>query len=709
MKKRNSWKVAQFVAAAITLNVLLVSNAVAQQNYSEEELIAVLASDAPKAEKAITCKRLAVFGTENAVPELAKLLPDEQLTSWARTALEVIPGPAADEALREAMEVTKGRTLVGVINSIAFRRDEEAVSGLIEQLKSDNEQVAGAAAVALGHIGGIDATNALETSLANSPDSIRSTVAEGCIIAAEGLLESGDVDAAAKLYERVRAADVSQQRVIEAIRGIIVARQSIPLLVEQLQSDDEEFFGIGLRTSRELKGPEVTEALVAALESANPQRQALVVLSLAERDPETVLPAILKLAKGKSSNARTSAMQVLGKIGNASCLQTLVDAASGTDERVAEAAMDAIASINDENINAEIKHQLQAASGRQREVLITAIGLRRIDAVAELVKAADDRDSRIRAAALTALGSTVDQSDLKLLIGRVTDSKYKRDFDVALRALRTACVRMPDRDKCSSQLTDAMARAPINAQQSIIGILGQVGGEKALETVGKAAASRRDELKDAASQTLGKWMSPDAAPVLLKLAQPKANSKYQVRALRGYLRIARQMKLSNAERAQMCDNAFATAGRDDERLLALKVLEIHPSVDGLLVASEAQSYSAIADEAKRTATTIASKINGQSELLVKLLQEGKLQSAEIEILRATYGAGDTTKDVTNIIKKNVGKLPIVKLASSSYNSSFGGDPAPGVVKQLVVEYKINGTKGTASFNENSPIVLPMPE
>jgi len=37
-----------------------------------------------------------------ATPKLAKLLPDAQLSSWARIALEVIPGPAADEALRNA-------------------------------------------------------------------------------------------------------------------------------------------------------------------------------------------------------------------------------------------------------------------------------------------------------------------------------------------------------------------------------------------------------------------------------------------------------------------------------------------------------------------------------------------------------------------------------------------------------------------------------
>ena len=68
----------------------------------ERELIAILKSKAPPEEKAIACKRLAIYGSSQAVPALAPLLLDKDLASWARIALEVIPGPAADAALRGA-------------------------------------------------------------------------------------------------------------------------------------------------------------------------------------------------------------------------------------------------------------------------------------------------------------------------------------------------------------------------------------------------------------------------------------------------------------------------------------------------------------------------------------------------------------------------------------------------------------------------------
>src|SRR5688572_9390701 len=82
----------------------------------EAKLIAILKSDAPPQDKAIPCKQLAIYGTKNAVPVLAPLLADKDLASWARIALEAIPGPEADEALRAAVPKLSGVLLIGTIN-----------------------------------------------------------------------------------------------------------------------------------------------------------------------------------------------------------------------------------------------------------------------------------------------------------------------------------------------------------------------------------------------------------------------------------------------------------------------------------------------------------------------------------------------------------------------------------------------------------------
>ena len=90
---------------------------------SQEQLLATLTSEAPLAEKWVAVHQLARVGTREAVPRLAALLPDDQLTDLARYALEAIPDPSVDAALREALGKLDGRPLAGVITSIGARRD----------------------------------------------------------------------------------------------------------------------------------------------------------------------------------------------------------------------------------------------------------------------------------------------------------------------------------------------------------------------------------------------------------------------------------------------------------------------------------------------------------------------------------------------------------------------------------------------------------
>ncbi len=49
------------------------------------------------------------------------------------------------------------------------------------------------------------------------------------------------------------------------------------------------------------------------------------------------------------------------------------------------------------------------------------------------------------------------------------------------------------------------------------------------------------------------------------------------------------------------------------------------------------------------------------------------------------------------------------MPAGGYNSAFGGDPVPNVVKTLKVRYRIDGREGEASFGENATIMLPVPK
>ena len=145
----------------------------------QRKLIAILKSDAPPQDKAIPCKQLAIYGDKDAVPVLAPLLANKDLASWARIALQAIPGPEADAALREALPKLQGNLLIGVMNSIGVRRDAKAVDGLAGKLTDADVEVVAAAAAALGNIGGTQAAKALNQAFSSGRKETLSAVAEG--------------------------------------------------------------------------------------------------------------------------------------------------------------------------------------------------------------------------------------------------------------------------------------------------------------------------------------------------------------------------------------------------------------------------------------------------------------------------------------------------------------------------------------------------
>ncbi|MBM3892757.1 MAG: hypothetical protein FJ388_26870, partial [Verrucomicrobia bacterium] len=96
----------------VALNTIeaLVASSHGQPQFRKDmaaKLAAVLQTGAPHGAKDFACRQLAVIGTSESVAALAPLLTDEKLSHMARFALERIPGPAADESLREALGKVK--------------------------------------------------------------------------------------------------------------------------------------------------------------------------------------------------------------------------------------------------------------------------------------------------------------------------------------------------------------------------------------------------------------------------------------------------------------------------------------------------------------------------------------------------------------------------------------------------------------------------
>jgi HEAT repeat protein len=171
----------------------------------ENRLAPVLKAGVPRAAKEFVCRKLALIGSAQSVPVLASLLNDEELGHMARYALERIPGPEADKALRDALPKATGKNRIGIINSIGVRRDAAGAARLAAQLSDQDAEVAAAAAIALGEVGSPEAAKALEGYRKRAPKEFRNVAADASLACAERLLRRGRKDEALAIFRELGA------------------------------------------------------------------------------------------------------------------------------------------------------------------------------------------------------------------------------------------------------------------------------------------------------------------------------------------------------------------------------------------------------------------------------------------------------------------------------------------------------------------------
>ena len=169
--------------------------------------------------RSFVCRQLALIGTPASVRALAPLVLDEELSVHARNALERIPGAESEKAFRDALGQAKGRTRIGVINSVAARRDAASTPVLIKILGEDPESAA-AAAKALGEIGTSEAAKALAAARGKGPAPVQQAVVDGTLICADRLVAAGQRSQAITLLEGLTEASQPEHVRLAAQRAL---------------------------------------------------------------------------------------------------------------------------------------------------------------------------------------------------------------------------------------------------------------------------------------------------------------------------------------------------------------------------------------------------------------------------------------------------------------------------------------------------------
>jgi HEAT repeat protein len=207
----------------ILLLGLLLSAAIARAN-EEQDLVAILKSNATATEKCDACQKLRLVGTAKAVPAIAPLLTNEPTAHAARYALEGMPYPEAVTALRKAADKSSGSIKVGLIDSVGWRRDTASVSMLKKCLYDNDANIASAAAASLGRIANRKAADALLA--ARDKTSVQPVLLDALLRCADKLKADGDNKSADKIYTSLTNSTVPENVRAAAARGLTATKLS---------------------------------------------------------------------------------------------------------------------------------------------------------------------------------------------------------------------------------------------------------------------------------------------------------------------------------------------------------------------------------------------------------------------------------------------------------------------------------------------------
>ena len=546
---------------------------------------------------AYLCRELGRVGGAAEVPVLARLLPDEHRSDAARLALEVIPAPEAGRALIEALPRLSGKARIGVMHSLAARREAGAVPALAKLARDPDAPTAEAAVRALGAHGTKAAAEALAG--ATGP-SARATKLECALRLAAG----GDRATALSLAQPVVKAGGSPAEQVAALSTLarIDAGAAAADLLAAAAGPDDFVAASAIGILSQTADGALARGMAAKLATLPPVHRALMLDALALRGDASVLLSMRPMLRDRDGGVREAAARALGALGTAEDVECLAASAAGGSK----AAGEALAAIRDAKADEAIVSLTGRSDPGTCVVLIeAAVARRSAGAAAMLAGQLGAAESAVQVAAARGLAAIGAPSEVKALLSslRTATGAAGREMELAVIGIG----RRAGADAgTASAVTGALAAPglPAEASASLLRVLAGLGGPEALAAVRARAGSEAEAVRDAAIRALAGWADADALPDLLALAKGAPSPVHRALALRGVLRLAP----AAPKPVEWLANAVPLATDAESRRAICSALAATSGPAALRMALDLAKDTEVASEAALAAVAIAKKL-----------------------------------------------------------------------------------------------------
>jgi len=562
-------------------------------------------------------RQLSQIGRAEVVDGLAAQLDDADATvrDAARRALENSPADDATRALSRALRDARDDAWrAALLTSLGNRGDESVASAVRSYARDRDDEVRTAALYALAAIGDGRGARYIEQGMETGSPSARSRARDAYLTLADNLAESNRATALT-MYRRF--IDAKGHIKCAAVVGLGRAGgiDEFDTIMGLMEDDDAEVRGAAGIALEMMPVDSLRAAIERKLAGATAKQKVGLLRILAQHGDTTTQDVFMRLARDDDGAVRLEAIAALERHGDARCVRVLVGALSVEAGEERTAARKALDHLGGDGVDRTVFDAIAGAADDVRVELLQCLAARNATSVAaDVLPLARDLQPKVRREAFRALAKLASQEHLAQLVRLVVSAPTSRDAREAVKAVTATCKRIEDREARARPVIDAMFMADAKAKQSLLSILGSIGGDAALTTVRGYLGEADVAIKDAALRALTEWPDDAAAEDLLRLARYGDSLKHKILSLRGYVRVVGlPSDRKPVETLLMYQDGMRAAGRVEEKRLVLAGMgEVH-HVKCLEALRAHARETSLADEASAALIKVAVGVKSKNK------------------------------------------------------------------------------------------------
>jgi len=522
-------------------------------------------------------KQLERIGRGECVDAVALVLDekDDLVHDAALRCLANNPAPQCTARLTAKLPTTRGKAKVGLLNALGHRRDAGAVEAVGKELTVTETPAVVAAAHALGRIGTPEASRALRAARSKAQGEARLAISDAWLLCADRRLTERKIAEALAIYKELARPEEPRAIRLAALRGTLRAagEQAGPLVVEILAGSDTDARAIVINQIDSLPAATL-KPLAGNLEKLPAASQVLVLNALAARRDRSQLPVVLAALKNKDLDVRRAVMLALGRLGNASVVDQLVQTvfAGGS---LAGAASESLGQLSAEGVDEKLIAVLEGENLPNRVATLIGVLERRraTAAVPAILKAAQSREGAVRGSAFAALRTLAEPKHVPEMVVAFLRTEKGKEREQAELAIVAVCGQIPEPERRAGPVLAVLKDRGLAQKPALLPLLGRLGGQQALREVTNALNASDPDLHAAGLVALCNWPDPSVTDDLLKLARGAKESGQRLMALQAAIRVNCKVSPAPPEpRLAALKKAMELATRVEERKEILEKL-----------------------------------------------------------------------------------------------------------------------------------------